>query len=299
VSHVDVIVVAYRSRGRLRACVESLVGLDGVTVIVVDNDPAAGDVAFVADLPVTTVAPGRNGGFAAGCNAGLALGKAPYVLFLNPDARLDPRSLDVLANVLRSDDSVGAVGPIIFDTDRRLDFSQRRFPRLLSTYAQALFLHRLFPAAPWTDEVLRDERLYAAPRDAEWLSGACLLMRRSLVDELGGMDEAFFMYCEDTDICRRVWDSGSRVRFEPNAVSVHEGGASAPRTALFPVLATSRMLYAKKHGSAAEAALQRVGIGLGALTHLVLGRGGFAARAAWARSLAVVFFGSGAEMVDR
>ena len=289
---IDVIVVAYRSGARLRDCVSSLVGAPGVTVIVVDNDPDAKDLALVSDLPVVTVAPGRNRGFAAGCNAGLAVGLAPYVLLLNPDARLDRQSIDALENVLRSDGSVGAVGPTIFDHDGRLDFSQRRFPRIASTFAQALFLHRIFPTAHWVDEVLRDERLYAAPRDAEWLSGACLMLRRSLVDELDGLDESFFMYCEDTDICRRIWDSGYRVRFEPTAVAFHEGGASAPRASLLPVLAASRMRYARKHDSPMTAFLQRVGFALSALTHLIIGRGGLETRASWARSLGMIAAGS-------
>ena len=102
-----------------------------------------------------------------------------------------------------TDSGVGAVGPMIFDDEGRLDFSQRRFPRVVSTFAQALFLQRAFPAKPWVDEMIRDERLYLMSRDAEWLSGACLMLRRSLVESLSGLDESFFMYCEDTDICRR------------------------------------------------------------------------------------------------
>ena len=285
---IDVIVVAYRSGARLRDCVESLVGVPGVNVIVVDNDPEARDLPFVSDLPVVTSAPGQNRGFAAGCNAGLALGTAAHVLLLNPDARVDRQSLEALENVLLTDSGVGAVGPMIFDDEGRLDFSQRRFPCVVSTFAQALFLQRAFPAKPWVDEMIRDERLYLMSRDAEWLSGACLMLRRSLVESLSGLDESFVMYCEDTDICRRVWDSGYRVRFESTAVAFHEGGASAPRAALLPVLAASRIRYARKHDSRAGAFLQRIGLALGAVTHLLVGKGGLEARASWARSLGTI-----------
>src|SRR5438552_2244646 len=79
------------------------------------------------------------------------------------------------------------------------------------------------PGATWTDEIVRDERKYERPRSAEWVSGACLMVRRSALEELGGWDEDFFLYSEDIDLCRRLWRSGRKVRFEPRATSVHEG----------------------------------------------------------------------------
>ena len=107
------------------------------------------------------------------------------------------------------------------------------------------------------------------------------------------MDEGFFLYCEDTDLCRRLWDAGHEVRFEPGATAVHEGGASAPRPSLIPVLVTSRVRYASKHCGPVPAFLERVGIGLGALTHSVVSSGGREARAGHLRSLrqAVVLAG--------
>ena len=96
--------------------------------------------------------------------------------------------------------------------DGSLDFSQRLFPRLRSTYAQALFLHRVFPRATWTDELVRDEDAYARRGSPDWVSGACILVRRDALVELGGLDEGFFMYCEDIDLCRRLQVVGLRAR---------------------------------------------------------------------------------------
>lgn len=281
---VDVVVVSYNSRNELRGCVEPLVGLDGVQVIVVDNASGDGSLEAVADLPVERIALERNGGFGHGCNAGWRAGRGQHVLFLNPDARIDGDSLERLVGTLE-EKNAGAAAPRITHTDGSLDYSQRRFPRLRSTYARALFLHRLFPTAPWTDELVRDPGTYAEPGSPDWVSGACILVRRSVLQELGGFDEGFFMYCEDIDLGRRIWDAGYKLCYEPSATIVHEGGASAPRASLLPVLAASRLRYAKKHRSAPAALLERAGIALEALTHVVVSRGGRAARAGHGRAL--------------
>jgi N-acetylglucosaminyl-diphospho-decaprenol L-rhamnosyltransferase len=284
---IDVVIVSYNSRGHLRGAVEPLAGQDGIHVIVVDNASRDGSLEAVAGLDVSTIPLERNLGFAGGCNRGWRAGAAPYVLFLNPDARIEPESLRALVSVLAADECVGLVGPHAVDPEGATEYSQRRFPRVRSTFAQALFLQRLFPRAPWSDEMIRDAAVYAKPRSAEWLSGACLVARRSLLEQLGGWDERFFLYCEDMDLCRRTHDAGYEVRFEPTATAMHVGGGSAPRGSLLPVLVASRLRYARKHRGRAAAALERFGIALGSATHLLLGRRDL--RAGHARSLLAVF----------
>jgi GT2 family glycosyltransferase len=282
---IDVVVVSYNSRDRLRDGVEPLARAPGVEVLVVDNASPDDSPAVVEDLPVEVIRLDDNRGFAHGCNVGWRAGSAPYVLFLNPDARIAPDAIERLAAVLDEQPSVGAVAPKIVTDDGALDYSQRRFPRLRSTYARALFLHRLFPNALWTDEVVRDAERYERSAPVEWVSGACMLVRRSTLEQLGGMDDGFFMYCEDKDLCRRIWGTGGSVRFEPSAVAVHEGGASAPRDALLPVLAHSRALYARKHSSRSVALIEQLGVALGELTHVLVSRGGWSTRLGHLRSL--------------
>jgi N-acetylglucosaminyl-diphospho-decaprenol L-rhamnosyltransferase len=282
---VDVVVVSYNSRDRLRGCVEPLLGLPGVHVFVVDNASPDGSLEAVKDLPLTAMQLPTNGGFAHGVNAGWQAGSARYVLLLNPDARIEGSSLDVLVQALDDTPQVGAVAPRIVDEAGALDYSQRRFPRLRSTYARAFFLHRLFPTASWTDELVRDEDVYARRAHPDWVSGACMLLRRDALARLGGLDEGFFMYAEDIDLCHRLRRAGYEILFEPEALVVHEGGASAPRTELLPVLAASRLRYAAKHRGVVGALLERAGIALEALTHVVVSRGGVAARAGHARAL--------------
>jgi len=284
VALVDVVVVSYNSRRQLRRCVEQLAAEDGVQVIVVDNASSDGSLEEVTDLPVRSIGLELNGGFATGCNAGWRAGAAPFVLFLNPDASIEPASIRRLVDQLEHEDRVGAAGPRIDEADGSLDYSQRRFPRLRSTYAQALFLHRVFPRSLWADETVRDDAAYARPGAAEWISGACMLVRRSALERLGGWDEGFFMYCEDKDLCRRLWDAGYEVRFQPEARCRHTGGASAPRSSLLPILASSRVRYAGKHETRVVALLERAGVALGAITHSLVARSA-PMRAGHARSL--------------
>lgn len=284
-ARVDAVVVSYNSASTLRRCVETLVRSESLTVVVVDNASSDGSVEKLAGLDVSVIPLSHNGGFGHGCNHGWRAGSAPYVLFLNPDATIEPRSLSLLLDALENHHHVGIAAPRIVDSDGQLDYSMFRFPRLRSTYAQALFLHRLFPHASWADEVLWDSAAYLRPASPEWISGACFLIRRTLLEFLDGFDEGFFMYSEDADLCRRAYRAGWRIRFVPDAVAAHVGGVSAPRARLLPMLASSRWRYARKNENVIVSTLQRGGLLLGALTHALVGQGGRSVRRGHARAL--------------
>jgi N-acetylglucosaminyl-diphospho-decaprenol L-rhamnosyltransferase len=285
---VDVVTVSYNSSDYLRAHLEPLSSVPQANVVVVDNASHDGSLETLTGLPLTTVPLSYNAGFSHGCNVGAAKGSAPFVLFLNPDASLRWDALERLVAELEDDPTIGAVGPRIVGDDGTLHHSLRRFPRLVSTFSQALLLHRLFPFAVWTDEVIRRPDAYERPGDQEWISGACMLVRRTAFDEIGGFDEGFFLFCEDTDLCARLRDRGHRITYRPDAVVTHVGGASAPFAAILPVAVTSRIRYARKHRSAPAALLERFGIGLGILTRLVVARGGATVRRGHATSLRAV-----------
>jgi hypothetical protein len=267
---IDVVVVSYNSRDTLRGCVEPLAALPWAAVTVVDNASPDGSLEAVADLPVQALDSGRNGGFGFGCNRGMAAGSAPYVLFLNPDARIAGADLERLADALDADPEVAIVGPRLLEDGDRLVPSMRRYQRAGSSWAQALFLHRLLRRAPWANEIIREPAEYEHPAAPEWLSGACLLARRDVLEAIGGFDEEFFLYCEDMDLCARARAAGHRVRYEPSATARHEGGHSAPRSSLFAVLARSRMRYARKHAGRVSAGLQHAALAVHALTHIVV-----------------------------
>jgi N-acetylglucosaminyl-diphospho-decaprenol L-rhamnosyltransferase len=283
---VDVVVVSYNSEAHLRALVGPLSSEAALNVIVVDSASRDGTLASVQELPITTVALEHNRGFAHACNVGWRRGESPFVLFLNPDATIDVDDIGRLVVAVEKP-NVGAAAPRIVGPTGTLEYSLRRFPRLRTTYAQALFLHRFFPRASWSDELVRAEEAYELPSSPEWVSGACVMVRRSALEKIGGFDEGFFLYCEDIDLCKRLRDAGIDIRFVPEATAVHEGGASAPRASLLPVLATSRVRYAQLHQRRPVALLERLGIALGALTHAIASRGGRAARTGHLRAIRV------------
>jgi N-acetylglucosaminyl-diphospho-decaprenol L-rhamnosyltransferase len=285
VALVDVVVVSYNSAGTIGDCMQPLASADWVNAIVVDNASEDAGLEVVADLRATVVPLQRNFGFAYGCNRGWEVGSAPYVLFLNPDARVESGSLHRLAAMLEENPSVGLAAPRIVTADGALEYSQRRFARLRSTYAQAFFLQRILPLAGWTDEVVRDRSAYESRHPVEWVSGACMLVRRRALEKIGGWDEGFFLYGEDQDLCRRLWSAGYEVHFDPSELAVHVGGASAPRAGLLPMLASSRIRYAKKHHGRAAVAVERLGVGVGALTHALLTTKGRAWRTGHLRAM--------------
>lgn len=285
---VDVVVVSYNSSAHLRASVAPLAEIDDVNVIVVDNCSTDGTLETVGDLTIATIASDRNGGFAAGCNIGWRAGAAPYVLFLNPDASIDERSLRELVSVLEQDERAGAAAPRIEYPDGSLAYSQRRFPSLARTYSQAIFLHRIFRRASWSDEVIRGDAAYAEPGTPDWVSGACVLIRRSALVELDGWDESYFLYCEDLDICRRLRSMNLATRFVPSALAVHVAGQSAPATEAIPLLTASKVRYGRSNRGRVAAAAEHVGIALGTLTRVLLARGGLPHRRAYARAFRTI-----------
>ena len=281
---VDVVVVAYRSRDHLRGAVEPLVGLGGVRVIVVDNASPDDSSEAVADLPISLIRNESNLGFAKACNIGWRGGAGRYVLFLNPDARIDEASLTRLIERLERD-GAGLAGPRTVTSAGELVHSQRRFVGVAALWAQVFFLHRLIGDSGKVDGIIRDSSAYGRAQAPDWLSGACMLLPRTVLETLGGFDERFFMYCEDRDLCRRVRRLGLDVVYEPAATAVHDEGSSAPSWRMVPVLVRSHVAYTDKYLQGWRRIATRVGIALHEAVRVIVVRGGRSARAGHFRGL--------------
>jgi GT2 family glycosyltransferase len=284
VARVDVVVVTYNSRETVRDCVTPLCLEKEISLIIVDNASQDGTVETLSDLPLTTIARDVNDGFGAGCNVGWRVGSAANVVFLNPDSRADPHSVLALADRLESDGRIGLVGPRLVDERGQTQYSQRRFPSFSISLAAAFFVPRVWPTTRWSLDIA-DTASYQVAHSPDWVSGACVAIRRDVLEETGGFDEQFFMYHEDIDLCKRVSDRGFDVRYEPSISVMHMGGASRPRAQLIPVKARSRILYARKYGGRRGEFLERLAVGVHALTHLVLTTQGLEARRGYVRSI--------------
>jgi GT2 family glycosyltransferase len=250
---IDVIVVNWNAGGQLRDCVESVLkhGEGEVSkIIVVDNGSTDGSELSIEGLPsVVLVRAGSNLGFGKACNLGFAKSTAPFILLLNPDARLQPSALQAASKALRSDRAVdiGIVGLRNVAESGEVQRTCARFPSPWTFFASSLGLSTLFPNR-FLDLFMR-EWPHDEDREVDHVIGSCALVRRHLWHRLGGMDERFFMYLEDLDFSRRARAAGSRTWFLASAEVYHKGGGTSEQvkaTRLFYSL-RSRLFYAAKH----------------------------------------------------
>ncbi len=230
-SGIDVGIVAYRSRELLRACLASL--LDNpparpLRIVVVDNDSRDGTVELVRALPgVELVEAGGNLGFAAATNLALRRGEAPYFLALNPDTRVPPGALDPLVRLMDADGAIGICGCRLEREDGSFDHAARRaFPTPLGALGHFTGLGRR-AGAPAALAQYRAPDVEHGPVDA--VNGAFMLMRRGMLDELGGFDEGYWLYMEDLDLCFRAREAGWVTWYEPSVTVTHVKGGSSGR----------------------------------------------------------------------
>jgi len=229
-STIAVVTVSYRSEHVLGAFLASLPRASHAPLeaVVVDNQPdLSGTVEHMTTSAGARYLPqDRNRGYGAAMNAGVAtLGPhIEWILISNPDVVLTPGAVDKLI-AAAADSRVGAVGPAIRNEDGSVYPSARSVPSLRTGIGHALFSN-IWLGNPWTRAYRLDSEAEPMPRDAGWLSGACLLVRRAVFDELGGFDDAYFMYFEDVDLGYRLGKAGYLNRYEPAAVVVHSGAHS-------------------------------------------------------------------------
>ncbi|WP_066515852.1 glycosyltransferase family 2 protein [Curtobacterium ammoniigenes] len=197
-------------------------------VIVVDNDSSDAPTlrGITEAAGAVFVELGENRGYGAAVNHAVRTlpTSVRWVLVSNPDVVLKPGSLDALLRTGESARDIGAVGPLILEPDGSVYPSARAVPSLRTGIGHALFAN-IWPDNPWSRRYHRDGD-HSQRRDAGWLSGACLLIRRDVFDGLGGFDERFFMYFEDVDLGWRIGSSGLRNVFEPAAAVMHTGAHS-------------------------------------------------------------------------
>ena len=245
----DAVIVNYNAGTLLGRCVAALAASPDIRQIVV-SDNGSIDGSLEALRPVAAEAGGEcrgasrltlqenraNLGFGRACNRGYALTRSPYVLFINPDCIVSEHAVARLLAHLDAHPQTGMAGPLILNPDGSEQVGARRVtPTPGRAFARAFGLTRLSRAFPrlFPDFLLNEAPLPESPLAVDAISGACMLVRRTAVEQVGLFDEGYFMHCEDLDWCMRFRLAGWQIDFVPDAVVTHDKGFSSRSRPVF------------------------------------------------------------------
>lgn len=228
---LSIIIVSWNVRELLRACLAAIEpGRDtlALEVIVVDGGSADGSPEMVREaFPwVHLVARPDNVGFPKGNNIGLEMASGRYILLLNPDTVVLGQALQTMVAYLEANPAVGALGGQLLNPDGSVQSSRRRFPTLLTAFFESTWLQPLAPRRLLEGYYLLD-RPDNAISQVDWVVGACLLVRAEIVEQIGGLDEGYFMYSEELDWCKRIKAAGWQIVYLPTAQIIHHYGKSS------------------------------------------------------------------------
>ena len=258
---IDIVIVNWNGGHEVVAAARSAERFGG-NVVVVDNDSADGSPDVVArEVPsASVIRMGRNAGFAAACNAGVAVGSAPLIMLLNPDAELVEGTPARMLEAFERPENPTIVGPKTVSEDGSFQRSVRRLP---TTSALILFQLKLWPLARWLPPLSRYLMLDfsgSEPALVEQVIGAAFAMRRDQWVRYHGLDDGYFLLFEEVDLCRRVADDGGCALYWPGVVVRHKGGTSFHRLShvrLQRIWDASLLRYAELHlGRGATMAIQ-------------------------------------------
>lgn len=239
---ISVIIVNHNSSDALSQCIVSIFNAcHDASVIVVDNASTDDSLSLLessyANDPRLEILRNRqNMGFAVACNMGTCLAKGPYLLYLNPDCLIDENTLPGLLAALGENAGAGMVGGLLLNPDgteqaggrRAIPTPWRTLVRVFNLTGLAKYYPRLF-----SDFNLHRQPLPDKPIEVEAISGACMLVRREALEEVGGLDEGYFLHCEDLDWCMRFRQKGWKILFVADARVIHQQGVCSRSRPVF------------------------------------------------------------------
>jgi N-acetylglucosaminyl-diphospho-decaprenol L-rhamnosyltransferase len=241
-SVISIIIVSFNARGDLERCLESLHAAPPATphdIVVVDNASTDGSAAAARRWPdATVIDAGSNVGFARANNIGIRSSRGTNLLLLNNDTIVPPGAIDRLLAELEREPDVAVAAPRLVDGSGRAELS---FGRMIGPFNELRQKRRVSSSAV---DGLTKERQYP-----DWVSGACLLVRRADAEAVGGLDERYFMYAEDVDFCAAIRARGRRILFTPVVEVVHLRGRSAASVPAATTAAyrSSQIAFYEKH----------------------------------------------------
>jgi GT2 family glycosyltransferase len=271
-ARASVIIVSWNTRERLKTCLAHLFRASGdlaCEVFVVDNASSDGSAAMVREhYPwVRLIENQDNVGFARGCNQAMRLSNAEYVLLLNPDTEVSSGSIAELLRFMDADPRLGAVGPRLLNTDGTLQAWCFPAPTLgrevwRMFHLDAIRCVGIYDMERWD---------WSAPRQVDTVPGTCFLVRRNALAQVGLLDEDYFIYSEEVDLCQRLRRGGWSIYWDPRAVVLHHGGESTRQVAraMFVRLYQGKILYFRKHHGPMAAATYKLILGAAAAARLL------------------------------
>jgi GT2 family glycosyltransferase len=256
VTDLSVVVVNWNTREMLSGCLASVYGTAGdldMEVLVVDNASTDGSAEMVraSFAEVHLIENADNVGFAQANNQAIRLSNGRYVLLLNSDTEVHPGALERLVQFMDLDPEAGGCGPRLLNADGSLQASCHPMLTPGREFWRLLFLERLWRQATYAQHKWDVE----APRRVEVIKGACLLLRRKALEQVGPLDEQYFMYTEEMDLCYRLAQAGWKLWWVPHAVVKHYGEASSRQAAeaMYIQLYRSKVQFHRKFGGARQA----------------------------------------------
>lgn len=248
---ISIVIVNYKNKGKVINCIESIKGSDlaniSYEIIVVDNN--SGD-DIIVDVQkrfkdISFIQSNENLGMGGGNNLGIEQAEGDNILILNPDTLVKKDSIKKMYEFLKKNDEVGIVGPKLIYPDGRLQNSCFREWKLLTPFYRRTFLGKI--NKKHVDRFLMKDKIPPTPFykgggiKVDWIMGSCLLIKGSVLKKVGLFDERFFMYFEDTDLCRRVRQVGKKVVYLPDAIVVHDHGRASAKKRWYLAPLTSKL----------------------------------------------------------
>jgi GT2 family glycosyltransferase len=248
---LSVVIVSYNSANWLGPCISSVyehAGRATVEVTVVDNGSTDGSRELLArEFPAVRVVMSENRGFAYANNRGFEASSAPFVLFLNPDTVIRDGTFGDLLEIMRARLRLGMLGCRQYDSEGLLFPTIKRFPTVTRQFFEALGAERFPIRAPWMGERELNLSIYDGEVACDWVSGSFMLARREALLECGLMDERYFLYCEEPDLCVRLRKMNWEVRYVPDMTIIHYFWKNSVNERLVAQEAYARRQYLFKH----------------------------------------------------